>query len=122
MKIELDNICPSIRKCFFYREDLENMDTEELLHILRCLRIRIIKEVERNSELVDEDKKKEFIKSLEGQMVEFRYDDWHEDYAVLWIVKDVLSKRPHIYKSKSERRKNRQLSAKLHKRIKQWQN
>ena len=95
---------------YFYREDLEKKTTLELISILRSLRRTIW-----NTEW--DDIEEDSLKNMEGTMVEFKRGDNFRNYAVLWIVKDILANRPHVNKSKQERKVIRQQSAKLHKRI-----
>ena len=94
-----------ITQVFYYREDLEKMSTHELIWIMRSYAISRSK-IEK--ELFDDDS------DFDGKMREFSYDDTHEYYAVPWIVRDILKNRPHIHKSKQERRQVRQMRAKYH--------
>lgn len=48
---------------------------------------------------------------------EFEQTDCHMSHAMIWMVKDILSHRPHVPKSKAERKAIRQKQAKYHIRI-----
>ena len=109
MRTERCKYDKSVEKVYYYRDDLEKLSTYELVGIMRSYAItrsRIAKEWDEEESSMDD-----------GRMTEFAYDDNHEYYAVPWVVRDILSKRPHIAKSKRERRRIRQDEARLKVRI-----
>lgn len=117
MRIEEPKALGYPRKIYYYRSDLEAMPTGKLLQILSLLRKQISMwspPIHLDCDEYGDDKR--YV--MEGKMVEFSWDDNNEYYAVFWMVKDVLSKRPHVPNSKQERKAARQMSAKTHKKIK----
>lgn len=99
-----------LRQHFYYPCDLEKMSTMELVWVLRGLRKTISRETYGyQQEWVDK-----YMENVEGKWIEFSWDDWNCYYTMVWMVKKVLGERPHVAKSKGEKRKMRQLRAKYH--------
>lgn len=99
-----------LRHHFYYPCDLEKMSTMELVWVLRGLRKTISRETYGyQQEWVDK-----YMKNVEGKWIEFSWDEWNCYHTMVWMVKKVLGERPHVAKSKGERRKMRQLRAKYH--------
>ena len=101
-----------IKKYYMYRSDLEKFDTKKLLFILRRLRTAV--------HCLDWDyfDLMEPGEDIENTWLEYQWVDGggkiHQEqyYAMIWMVKDVLSRREHVPTSKAERRKIRQARAK----------
>ena len=95
-----------------YRSDLEKFDTRKLLFILRRLRAA--------EHCLDWDyfELMEPGESIENTWIEYKWSDGGSKlsqdryYAMIWMVKDVLSRREHIPTSKVEKKKIRQARAK----------
>jgi len=109
---EVDKWGMHIKKYYMYRSDLEKFDTRRLLFILRCLRSVV--------HCLDWDYF-ELMKpgeSVENTWFEYQWVEGggiihqYQYYAMIWMVKDVLSRREHIPTSKIECRKIRQSKAK----------
>lgn len=95
---------------FYYPCDLEKMGTMELVNVLRGLRCTISRETYGyDKEWVDK-----YMENVDGKWIEFAWDEWNCYYTMVWMVKKVLAGRPHIAKSKGEKKKMRQLRAKYH--------
>ena len=102
------------RKIYMYRSDLEKLDTKALINILRKLRTA--------NRIHDWDYYEyEFGKTIEeteNTWTEYKYVEYgthlrqDEYYTMIWMVKDVLSRREHVPTSKIEKRKIRQEKAK----------
>ena len=120
MRVLRNKYDPYYKDIYLYREDLEKIKTLDLVYILRSLRRHISQFVGNpiNQNFGDKFDMEEQTYKMEGRMVQFNYNDHEAYHTVFWIVKDILSKRPHVVKSKQEKRLIRQLSAKNHKRIK----
>ena len=90
---------------YLYKCDLERIDTETLLGILRSCRVYVTKWN------VPEDER-------ENVWCEYGWSDNGEEwYTMIWMVKAVLATREHI-PTKKERRKIRQEKAKMARRSK----
>ena len=101
-----------IKHHFYYRCDLEELSTERLIWMLRGCRRTISRETYGYSkDWVDK-----YMENIEGKWLEFTWDDYNCYYTMIWMVKDVLSRREHVYKSKAERKYVRQMQAKYHTR------
>ena len=109
---EVDKWGMHIKKYYMYRSDLEKFDTRRLLFILRRLRsvVHCL-----DWDYFDLMKPGE---SIGNTWFEYEWTDGgsklcqEQYYAMIWMVKDVLSRREHIPTSKAERKKIRQLRAK----------
>ena len=101
-----------IKKHYMYRPDLEKLDTRKLLWILRNLRAFYARQDWDFYETAP------WGQDFENTWTEYEWTDGgsklYQDqyYAMIWMVKDVLSRREHIPTSKVERRKIRQERAK----------
>lgn len=95
---------------FYYRCDLEKLPTERLIWMLRGCRRTISRETYGyNQEWVDK-----YMQNIEGKWLEFTWDEWNCYHTMIWMLKDVLSRREHVYKSKAARKYVRQMKAKYH--------
>lgn len=98
-------------KYYLYRPDLEKFNTRKLISILRRLRSSIHCLDWDYFELTP-------LKDLENTWFEYSRLDGGSKlyqerfYAMIWMVKDVLSRREHVPTSKIECRKIRQSKAK----------
>lgn len=113
MKVVESKYIGYFKHYFYYREDLEKMSTKELVWVLRGLRRDESRELYRR----DKNKWSDLETELEGCWLTFEWTDFHMSHAMIWMVKDILSHRPHVPKSKAERKAIRQKQAKFHIRI-----
>ena len=113
MKVVESKYIGYFKHYFYYREDLEKMSTKELVWVLRGLRC----DESRELYWQDENKWGDLETELEGRWLTFEQTDCHMSHAMIWMVKDILSHRPHVPKSKAERKAIRQKQAKYHIRI-----
>ena len=113
MRIEESKYCKGFKHYYYYRDDLEKMTTSELVTVLRSLRCHESRELYWQ----DENKWGDLETEFEGRWLAFEWTDWHMSHAMIWMVKDILSHRPHVPKSKAERKAIRQKQAKYHMRI-----
>lgn len=103
---------------YFYRSDLEAYDTMYLINALRRCRAR----QSRFNEEYEEDDDGNLIVVGDYNWCIFAVFEtsgfWEYRYTMPWMIKSVLSKRPHIYKSKGERKARRQYQARHHVKLK----
>ena len=98
-------------KYYLYRSDLEKFSTRRLIGILRRLRSAI-------HCLPWDYFERTPIEDLENSWLEYSRLDGgsklyqEQFYAMIWMVKDVLSRREHVPTSKIECRRIRQMKAK----------
>lgn len=109
---EVDKWGIHIREYYLYRSDLEKFDTRRLLFILRRLRAFYRRQDWDFYETAPSGQ------DFENTWTEYEWTDGGSKlcqdryYAMIWMVKDVLSRREHIPTSKVERKKIRQARAK----------
>lgn len=113
MKIVEKNYIKGFKEYYYYKSDLEKFSTSELIDILRSLRCK----ESRYLEYQDENEWGDLEDNFTGDWLVFDWGEYHQSFAMIWMVKDVLSRRPHIPKSKAEKKAIRQMQAKYHIRI-----
>ena len=112
MKIIESEYVKGLKHHLYYKCDLEKLPTEELIWMLRGCRKTISRETySYNKEWADK-----YMENIEGKWIEFSWDEWNCYHTMIWMLKDVLSRRGHVYKSKADRKYVRQMQAKYHTR------
>lgn len=104
MKIVPSQYSKWINNIYYYKSDLEKIPTRDLIRMLRSCRASISNDT-RYKQVTEIN-----LWDLEGRWTLFEWNDYEYKYAIVWMIKDVLSRRPHITKSK----RDRQLRAKYH--------